>query len=1053
VADYTRTSAGRTMTVHAPGPGELDHAAFTAFAVSDPVLGLDVETSHVPDAGPRHFGPGFTVRLVQFGTDHEGWVLNPADPDQHAAITAVLVDPGRRFVTHTNYDPLAIWVVFGIALGQRVADAHLLSKLAHPDERAGHGLKELADRHLDPGLSQAQQALYARMQALAPTGARAGNSWQGWGWDHLPAKDEAYVVYAGLDAIYVRRLLPILLDQCAEFAHLARMEAWLAAHATGITLRGLLLDRPYTTGLLTALTTEHQAADTVIRTALGCPGGSPRFAAWLDTQTTTAGITGLPRTPGGRLQVSADALTGLLDRHTDTLPTQAVELVRARLTMAHTSNLLANLRGFLAAADPADRIHPQIKTLRAKTARMSITGPPLQTLKKHDPRLRRCLRADPGHVLISCDFSQVEIRVAAALSGDTALTEVIASGADIHDATATLMYGSDFTPQQRTISKRATFGTIFGGGARALAAQTGVDEDTARQVITRWRATYPGVAAYGRRMATLPEVITPSGRRIPADPARPYANANYAIQSTARDLLLAAVYTLVTYHQVGGLWLFVHDEVIIQAPEPHAERVRDLLQQAMTTTFRGIRIEADAQILGPTWGTTDNAAPEPNRVPADQGLPEHLPRPQPHRVLITGSRTWTDEATIATALGEHWHDGNAVLISGACPRGADAIAERIWRHRSGLVERHPADWTTGRDAGMRRNTTMVAGIPLHRYTADQTDPAEVPAGIADRASGRGVRRVAARACAARGWPVFPLLPGGKWPAPPLHRADRCPGTGPCRDGHRGWEQRSTTDPAVIDRHWSAHPDHNIAVPAGVAGLLVVDLDVAKPGKALPEDCKRWGVTHGAQMLARLAADAGQSAPDTFAVRTPSGGRHLYFRQPPGVRLGSTRGQLAGLIDTRGWGGYVVASGSTTPDGTYEVISDRLPVELPAWLHQALAPRPSQGRSAATEIASAKVAAYVAAAIRGECERVRRAPSGWHNRPQWIAGLALGQLIGAGHLDHDTALQELMRAAEPHITGTCGCTEHGVRAAIEWGLTTGARNPRRVTDTSPARRSP
>ena len=89
--------------------------------------------------------------------------------------------------------------------------------------------------------------------------------------------------------------------------------------------------------------------------------------------------------------------------------------------MSKASNLIANLRGFLAAADPAGRVHPQVNTLRAKTARMSITNPALQTLKKHDPRLRRCFTADPGHVLISCDFSQVEVRVAAALAEDPTL--------------------------------------------------------------------------------------------------------------------------------------------------------------------------------------------------------------------------------------------------------------------------------------------------------------------------------------------------------------------------------------------------------------------------------------------------------------------------------------------------------------------------------------------------------------------------------------------------------------------------------------------------------
>src|SRR5260221_10358560 len=127
-------------------------------------------------------------------------------------------------------------------------------------------------------------------------------------------------------------------------------------------------------------------------------------------------------------------------------------------------------------------------------------------------------------------------------------------------------------------------------------------------VMRRWGAPCRGVIAWGRRFAELAEVVPASGRRIPADPARPYANANYAVQSTARDLLLAAVYALVTRYEVGGLWLFVHDEIIVQAPEHDADRVRGLLVQAMTSTFRGLPIVADAKILGPAWGQHDATA-------------------------------------------------------------------------------------------------------------------------------------------------------------------------------------------------------------------------------------------------------------------------------------------------------------------------------------------------------------------------------------------------------------------------------------------------------------
>lgn len=86
-----------------------------------------------------------------------------------------------------------------------------------------------------------------------------------------------------------------------------------------------------------------------------------------------------------------------------------------------------------------------------------------------------------------------------------------------------------------------------------------------------------------------------------------------------------------------------------------------------------------------------------------------IDEPSPRRVLVTGSRTWTDTAIIRAALGTVWGDGTAVLVSGACPRGADRIAEQIWTGWGGHVERHPADWARyGRSGGFRRNAEMIA---------------------------------------------------------------------------------------------------------------------------------------------------------------------------------------------------------------------------------------------------------------------------------------------------------------------------------------------------------
>jgi hypothetical protein len=183
--------------------------------------------------------------------------------------------------------------------------------------------------------------------------------------------------------------------------------------------------------------------------------------------------------------------------------------------------------------------------------------------------------------------------------------------------------------------------------------------------------------------------------------------------------------------------------------------------------------------------------------------------------------------------------------------------------------------------------------------------------------------------ARRGWAVFPLRPGDKRPAG--HAERLCPGTGRCAGGHRKPEQRATTDPDMVTAAWTAQP-YNIGIATGPSGLLVVDLDVLKPEE--PE-----GTPDGVQSLSALCERAGEQLPATYQVRTPSGGHHLYFTQPDGTPLHSTAGRLGHHIDTRGWGGYVVAPGSTTPDGTYTVIDDRSPVPLPQWLCHALTKRP------------------------------------------------------------------------------------------------------------------
>lgn len=320
--------------------------------------------------------------------------------------------------------------------------------------------------------------------------------------------------------------------------------------------------------------------------------------------------------------------------------------------------------------------------------------------------------------------------------------------------------------------------------------------------------------------------------------------------------------------------------------------------------------------------------------------------------------------------------------------------------------------------------------------------------------------------AAAGWPVFPLRPGAKTPA--LHGLDRCPRTGPCTTGHAGWEQRATRDPDRIRRAWSTGPPFNIGIATGPAALLVVDLDIPDPTDPTDTVPSAWagrGVRDGAGVLTWLAADAGQNVPATRTVATPSGGRHLYFLVPPRPgtpTLRNTQGErgrgLGWKIDTRGHGGYVVAPGSTTPDGPYRLLDDRPPVELPAWLLTRLVPPPLPTTPVGSiRTAAGRIGRYLHAAITAESARVQGAPAGARNQALYIAAVALGQLVAGGMLGDADARAALLAAAGAHLA-LGAYSPRQAEQTITSGLCAGAKRPRTITDPAaelelPAPRAP
>ncbi|WP_405766504.1 bifunctional DNA primase/polymerase [Streptomyces sp. NBC_00080] len=289
---------------------------------------------------------------------------------------------------------------------------------------------------------------------------------------------------------------------------------------------------------------------------------------------------------------------------------------------------------------------------------------------------------------------------------------------------------------------------------------------------------------------------------------------------------------------------------------------------------------------------------------------------------------------------------------------------------------------------------------------------------------------AALAAAERGWPVFPLRPGDKRPAG--HPERNCPATGRCADGHRTPEQRATLNPEHISQCWQAAP-YNVGIATGPAGLVVVDLDIPKDDNdtAPPE----WaGMADGLDVFATLCERAGEPLPtETYTVRTRRGGQHLYFTAPAEKRLRSTADVLGWKVDTRAWGGYVVAAGSVVGGAPYEIIHDAPTAPLPAWLGDLLTPKPAPAPMPLAELSARmrNATSYTTAALRGELEKVLSARQGGRNRAVYFAAYALARMIRNGDLTEAAVTGELMSAGQSIGLPTGEC-----RTAIRSGLVRG-----------------
>ena len=310
------------------------------------------------------------------------------------------------------------------------------------------------------------------------------------------------------------------------------------------------------------------------------------------------GLKPVKKTPTGQPSTDEDSLEQLALDHP--LPKLILEYRGlAKLKSTYSDKLPSMIN------PDTGRVHTNYGQAIAVTGRLSSNDPNLQNIPirtAEGRRIREAFIAPPGYVIVSADYSQIELRIMAHISRDESLLRAFAAGEDIHRATAAEIFGAppaEVSSEQRRYAKVINFGLIYGMSAFGLARQLGLERSAAAQYMERYFARYPGVDAYmkdtrelarnqgyvetvfGRRL-WLPEIrSTNQARRQGAERAA----INAPMQGTAADLIKLAMIAvdawLTTEKLATKLIMQVHDELVLEVPDNELDTVKQRLPQLM----------------------------------------------------------------------------------------------------------------------------------------------------------------------------------------------------------------------------------------------------------------------------------------------------------------------------------------------------------------------------------------------------------------------------------------------------------------------------------------
>jgi DNA polymerase-1 len=569
-------------------------------------VAVDTETGELPGNDKRHaFSPWHgKLRLVQVGDGMTGWSI-PWDDWKGVFYEGMKKFDGQLVLHNVAFDARWFAVQSDWDLPwHRVHDTMLMARIIDP---LGSGaLKKLTQQLVDPTAAALQVVLDRGMVD------------NGWTWGTVPVKYQPYWAYGALDTVLTTRIFEKFWEKCGPgkpYSVAYELEMNTRRIVTTMELNGARLDLDYSQKKHDELVEYTDRVRDWAKKTYGMSIGSNQQ---LVQQFTKMGAEIIERTESGQPSASADQLKILLRDGSPEIQQLADTTLKYRkagkLASTYFSNFLNNNVNGL--------VHPSINTLGARTGRMTIKDPALQTLPKGDDTVRRAfLPKDDDHVIITSDLDQVEFRMFATLSQDPNLIQLFnladATGSDPFTEIGREIYNDPSmqkSDKRRALIKGVVYGRLYGAGVAKQAITAGVPEEQMRAVSDQFDRRFPGMQRFQKDVEErgtkrleqegVGYINTWTGRRLPCDEDRVYTLTNYLIQGGAAEVFKSNLVKLDQAELTEFLIVPVHDEIVLNAPKDSVEEIKKLVKQCMTTT-EGWSVPLTADVDGPlsTWGS------------------------------------------------------------------------------------------------------------------------------------------------------------------------------------------------------------------------------------------------------------------------------------------------------------------------------------------------------------------------------------------------------------------------------------------------------------------